>query len=279
MKLISFEVNGAPSYGVVVGNQVHDLGLSGGPADLRACIEADEIDRLDPELLTAHHDLDAVRLLPVIPNPDKIICVGVNYATHLKETGREPPAYPMLFLRFASSQVGQGAPILVPPESAHLDFEGELAVVIGKSGRRIRREDAYAHVAGYSCYNDATIRDFQRHTSQFTPGKNFDNVGAFGPWLVTPDEFGDPTEKTYRTYLNGEVMQEAPISDLIFDIPALIEYISTFTTLLPGDVIVTGTTGGVGAFREPPVWMKQGDVVEVEIDGIGRLSNPIADEG
>ena len=184
----------------------------------------------------------------------------------------------MIFARYPDSQVGHGQPMLRPRESVQLDFEGELAVVIGKVARRVPAARALDYVAGYSCYNDGSIRDWQRHTSQFTPGKTFPGTGGFGPWLVTTDEIPDPAKLTYETRLNGQVMQKAPLSDLVFDVPALVAYCSIFTTLNPGDVIVTGTTGGVGAFRKPPLWMKPGDVVEVEISGIGTLRNTIADE-
>jgi 2-keto-4-pentenoate hydratase/2-oxohepta-3-ene-1,7-dioic acid hydratase in catechol pathway len=279
MKLVSYRAGGAASYGVVTEDGVIDAGRRLGREfpDLRSALAAP--DRLAALADAApDHRLDAVTLLPVIPNPDKIICVGVNYKTHLKETGREQPAHPMLFARFANSQVGHGEPMLRPPESERFDFEGELAVIIGKPGRRIQAARAFEHVAGYACYNDGSIRDWQRHTVQFTPGKNFRATGAFGPWIVTADALPDPAAQTLTTRLNGAVMQQAPISDLVFDIPALIAYCSVFTDLAAGDVIVTGTTGGVGAFRDPPVWMKPGDTVEVEITGIGVLSNPIADD-
>lgn len=219
-----------------------------------------------------------VEFLPVIPTPGKILCVGLNYENHRKETGRAEVANPTIFTRFADSQIGHNRAILRPPESAKLDYEGELALVIGKGGRRITAAQALEHVAGYSCYNDGSVRDWQAHTIQFTPGKNFPNTGAFGPWLVTPDEFGEPGEQRIQTRLNGQVMQDAILAQMIFSIPKLIEYCSTFTLLAPGDVIVTGTPGGVGAKREPPVFMKPGDCVEVEIDGIGILANSIADE-
>jgi len=280
MKLVSFRVDGRASYGVVKGGGIVDAGLrlGAGAPDLKSAI-AGGLDQLKPMAEAApDYRLDAVELLPVIPNPDKILCIGINYLTHVKETGRPLPDYPMIFTRFANSQVGHGQPMARPLESERFDYEGELALVIGKAGRRIPPERALEHIAGYACYNDGSIRDWQRHTVQYTPGKNFEASGAFGPWLVTADELPDPAALTLTTRLNGQVMQQAPTSDLIFDIPALIAYISKFTTLVPGDVISTGTTGGVGAFREPPVWMKGGDVVEIEISGIGVLRNPIIDE-
>lgn len=222
--------------------------------------------------------LAEVEFLPVIPAPGKILCVGLNYENHRKETGRAEVTNPTIFTRFADSQTGHKKAILRPPESTKLDYEGELAIVIGKGGRRIAAADALDHIAGYSCYNDGSVRDWQAHTIQFTPGKNFPKTGAFGPWMVTPDEFGEPAEQRIQTRLNGQIMQDAVLAQMIFPIPKLIEYCSTFTPLAPGDVIVTGTPGGVGAKREPPVFMKPGDRVEVEIDGIGILVNEIADE-
>lgn len=225
------------------------------------------------------HALDDVTLLPTIPDPEKILCVGINYASHVVETGRVMPSQPMIFTRFANTQVGHNVPMVKPLISEKFDFEGELAVIIGKPGRYISKEMAFDHVAGYSCYNDGSIRDWQRHSSQFTPGKNFPQTGAFGPWLVSPDEAGEVRNMTLTTSLNGEIMQHATLNDLIFDIPALISYCSSFTALSPGDVIITGTPGGVGAFRTPPIWMSEGDEVSVQIDGIGMLTNRIIDEG
>lgn len=279
MKLVSFETAAGASFGVVNGSGVVDAGKRLSVADLKTALAGGFLEQVRGLATQApDHDLGALTLLPVIPNPDKILCVGANYVTHRDETGRDAAPYPILFSRNAGSQVGHGQPMLRPGESVEFDFEGELALVIGQSGRRIPKDKALAHVAGYACYNDGTIRDWQRHSTQFTPGKNFDRSGAFGPWLVTADEIPDPRALSYQTRLNGEVMQAATVSDLIFDIPTLIAYISTFTTLLPGDVIVTGTAGGVGAHRKPPVWMKPGDVIEVEFPGVGLLRNTIADE-
>mgnify|MGYP000616212928 CR=1 FL=1 len=281
MKLVSFEIDGKASYGVVSNGVVVDMGpvLGSKAPDLRSAIAMGLLSpSADSSTSPVSHPLDKVKLLPVIPNPDKIMCVGVNYKSHLRETGRPQPTHPMIFVRFAESQIGSGQPMVRPKESERFDFEGELAVVIGKDGRRISRASALDHVAGYSCYNDGSVRDWQRHTTQFTAGKNFPATGAFGPWLVTSDEIPDPAQLSLSTRLNGEEVQNATISDLVFDVPALIEYCSAFTTLRPGDVIVTGTTSGVGAFREPPLWMKAGDVVEVEISGIGVLNNPVIEE-
>ena len=216
--------------------------------------------------------------LPVIPDPGLILCVGLNYARHIDEMGNKRPDYPTLFSRTPRSQVGHGAPMVRPRVSQAFDYEGELAVVIGRPGRHIERAAAMAHVAGFSCYNDGSVRDWQRHTSQFLPGKNFAGTGPFGPWMAPAEAADTILGGRLTTRLNGEVMQDTPIDDLIFDIPALIAYISTFTDLEPGDVIVTGTPGGVGVARTPPVFLQPGDRVEVEITGIGTLSNPVVEE-
>lgn len=218
------------------------------------------------------------KLLPVVSKPDKVICVGVNFASHIKETGRETPTKPMIFMRYAESQVGANQDMVCPKVSEQFDYEGELAVIIGKRCRYVPRDKAYDYVAGYSCYNDGSVRDWQRHTQQFGPGKNFPKTGALGPWMVTKDELPDYTAQSLKTRLNGVEVQTATLDDLIFDVPALIEYCSGFITLEPGDVIICGTTGGVGAFHTPPLWMKAGDTVEVEISGIGVLRNTIAKE-
>ena len=208
----------------------------------------------------------------------KIFCVGVNYLPHIKEMGRERPPFPVLFVRFADSIVGHEQPLIRPRASVQFDYEGELAVVIGKTARHVPRARAYEYVAGYSCFNDGSVRDFQRHTIQWTPGKNFHRSGSFGPWLVTSDEQPDPARMQLTTRLNGEVVQNESVGELCFDVPQLIEYCSTWTQLAPGDVIVTGTPGGVGAGRTPPLWMKAGDSVEVDISGIGVLRNDVVDE-
>lgn len=282
MKLASFIVQGRRSYGVIEGDQVIDL-ESLKPtlgSDLKQAIGHNRLNELSPARLAGlpRIPLAEVTFLPVIPNPGKVLCIGINYATHVRETGREMPTYPMIFTRFADSQTAHLQPIVRPTVSHKLDFEGELAVVIGKAARHVKPADALDYVAGYACYNDGSVRDWQKHTIQFVPGKNFPSTGGFGPWLVTGDEIGDPQDLELTTRLNGEVMQHTRTSDMIFDVRQLIEYCSTFTELAPGDVIVTGTTGGVGAFREPPVWMKPGDQVEVEIARIGTLRNSIVDE-
>jgi len=282
MKLLSYSYQGVASYGVLHGDGVIDVAPIAGEAGatLREALERGSLDRIGAwaaaQPVTVQ--LDRIRFLPVVPDPRKIFCVGINYRSHVEEAGREIPSHPMIFTRFADSQVAHLQPIVRPRVSDKLDFEGELAIVIGRRARHVKAADALAYVAGYACYNDGSVRDWQKHTLQFTPGKNFPGTGGFGPWLVTSDEIPDPSRLTLTTRLNGQVVQHASTDDLIFDAGALIAYISTFTTLFPGDVIITGTTGGVGAFRQPPLWMKPGDVVEVEISGIGTLRNTVVDE-
>jgi 2-keto-4-pentenoate hydratase/2-oxohepta-3-ene-1,7-dioic acid hydratase in catechol pathway len=281
MKFASFRINGTNSWGLIYGAEAVDLGALTRDRfpDLKSVIAAGALAEMAALAAKApRHPVASIAWLPVIPNPDKILCIGLNYETHRKETGRTEVENPTVFSRFANSQTGHLANIIRPRVSKDLDFEGELAVIIGKPGRYISREDAWDHIAGYACYNEGSIRDYQRHTHQFTPGKNFPETGAFGPWMVTPDEAGDLAPLRLQTRLNGQVVQEATISQMIFDIPHQIEYCSSFTRLEAGDVIVTGTPGGVGARRTPPLWMKPGDVVEVEIDRIGLLHNGIADE-
>lgn len=282
MRLVSFEKHGHPGFGVVVGEGIVDASarLPGKPSTLRAALGAGAL----PELArlgraTPDVALTDVTFAPVIPDAAaKILCVGINYLPHIKEMGRERPDKPVLFTRFQDSLVGHGRPLLKPLASEQFDFEGELAVVIGKRARRVSRARALDYVAGYSCFNDGSIRDFQRHSAQFTPGKNFHASGSFGPWLVTTDEIPDPSKLHLTTRLNGAVVQDESVGELCFGVPELIEYCSIWAQLEPGDVIVTGTPGGVGAGRKPPLWMKPGDTVEVEISGVGTLRNPIVAE-
>jgi 2-keto-4-pentenoate hydratase/2-oxohepta-3-ene-1,7-dioic acid hydratase in catechol pathway len=281
MRLATFRTRGAPTWGVVDDEEAIDLGvvLRDRYPDLKSVIAAASwLEVRDVVAKAPRHKLSDLTWLPVIPNPDKILCIGLNYETHRKESGRAEVEKPTVFGRYANSQVGHLANIVRPRISHELDFEGELAIIIGKAGRYISREAAWDHIAGYSCYNDGSVRDFQRHTHQFTPGKNFPATGAFGPWMVTPDELGDLAKLRLQTRVNGQVVQDALIEQMIFDIPRQIEYCSSFTRLEPGDVIATGTPGGVGAKRRPPLWLKPGDIVEVEIDRLGVLRNGIADE-
>src|SRR6266702_5211074 len=264
MKIASFKTGAVASYGIVTDAGIIDAGrrLKNFPTlkSLLAHGALDELKKLQGE--QPDHALAAVVLLPTIPDPDKIFCIGVNYATHLAESGHPTPPHPMIFTRFANSQVGGGQPMIRPLESERFDYEGDMAVVIGKGGRRISREAALAHVAGYAYYNDGSVRDWQRHTSQFAPGKNFSATGAFGPALVTADEIPDYVQLRLTTRVNGEVMQEGKLADLIFSVPKLIAYCSAFTPLRPGDVIVTGTPAGVGDQRDPPLYLRAGDTLE-----------------
>lgn len=220
----------------------------------------------------------SVRLLPVIPDPEKIFCVGINLASHMRETGREMPEWPMIFTRFAQSQIGHDADIIRPGISEMLDHEGELAIIIGQRSRHVDAAEAVARIGGHSCYNDASIRDRQRHSQQFTPGKTFSGTGAFGPWIMTTDGLSDLTGRRLETRLNGEVVQQTTLDDMIFSPADLGACCSQFARLEPGDVIIAGTTGGVDAYHQPPLWMTPGDTVKASIDGIGALRNGVTDE-
>jgi acylpyruvate hydrolase len=251
--------------------------LAGGEDALAAARAALEFAAGRDELAV---DQDAIELLPVVPRPPKIICVARNYAEHAAEANLAILERPNLFIRFPQSMIADGAPVLVPKVSEQVDWEAELAVVIGKAGKHIAAQDAYDHVAGYALFNDVSIRDWQlaKPPIQFGAGKNFDGSGPFGPELVTRDEVDDPQALDISLEVNGEVMQSSNTKSMIFDIPALIAFISQFTTLEPGDVIATGTPSGVGHFRKPPVYLKDGDVVKVVIEGIGTLENPVVAE-
>jgi 2-keto-4-pentenoate hydratase/2-oxohepta-3-ene-1,7-dioic acid hydratase in catechol pathway len=222
-------------------------------------------------------DISGAKILPPVQRPGKILCVGLNYSAHAQETGHKQKAkYPEIFARFTNTLIGAGSPIVKPMISDQIDYEGELAVVIGQRGRNIPKREALAHVAGYSIFNDVSIRDFQLRVNQWTMGKNFDASGPFGPCLATPDELPiGASGLELTTCLNGQVMQKASTGDLIFDVPALIEYLSSGMTLNPGDLIITGTPGGVGMSRNPQVFMKPGDICEITIEGLGVLSNPV----
>jgi 2-keto-4-pentenoate hydratase/2-oxohepta-3-ene-1,7-dioic acid hydratase in catechol pathway len=282
VKLISFLLHNTAQYGIVQGDKVLNLSpiLGAQAPDLKTLIAkklqvdaAKALQQHQPELNFAD-----LHLLPVIPNPNKIICVGLNYGEHVRETGRELTENPALFVRMPDSQVGHGQDIVRPPESHRLDYEGEIAIVIGEGGRRISEADAWKHIFGYACYNDGSIRDWQVSTTQWTAGKNFWHTGGFGPWMVTADEIQPDQKMSLVTRLNGQEMQRATTDMMIHSIPRQIAYISTFIPLQAGDVIVTGTPGGVGNKRNPQVFMKPGDVVEIEVDAIGVLRNTIRDE-
>lgn len=284
MRLLSFATGGRASYGAVVGEGVVDLGARLGSAypDLASLFARGG---LASALAAAREPADAalgeVTFLPPIPAPEKIFCIGVNYLNRNEEyrDASAAPAYPSVFMRTPGSLVGHGAPILRPPESEQLDYEGEIAIVIGKSGRRIPRARAREHVAGLTAMNEGTIRDWVRHGKfNVTQGKNFARSGAAGPWLVTVDEFPAFDALHVTTRVNGEVRQHDTTANLAFPFDYLLEYLSTFAELRPGDVIATGTPVGAGARFDPPRYLVPGDVVEVEVDGVGTLSNPIADE-
>ena len=277
MKLTSFMKDGKATYGGFLNDRLVDLGPEFGSRypDLKSLIAGGGLFGLAPFVATGKDwiPVEAAEFLPVIPNPGKIFCIGVNYADHQKEMGRGKSDYPTIFLRFADTLVAHGQPAWIPKVSTSVDYECELAVIIGKGGRYIEAAQALDHVAGYTCFNDISVRDWQRHTTQFIPGKNFPRTGALGPWMVTKDEIPDPHTLDIKTRLNGEVLQDANTEQLIFKIPELIAYLSSFTTLSPGDLIATGTPSGVGFARNPPLFMKPGDVVEVDIAGIGVLKN------
>lgn len=280
MKALSFERYGRQTYGIRDADGVREASALYREQfpDLRAVIAAgrlaDLLTNCEKEVLAE----EAITFLPTIPCPPKIICVGVNYRPHVEEMGRDIPDKPVLFVRFPSSLVGHGQPLVRPRASRQFDFEGELAIVIGRRARHVAPADVPRYIVGYTVFMDGSVRDWQRHTPQFTAGKNFDKSGAMGPYLVTPDEAGPLNELPIETHVSGERMQQARLSDLIFDVPSLVAYCSTFTELEPGDVIATGTPGGVGAARTPPRWLEAGDRVEVRVGAVGTLSNPVRDE-
>jgi len=280
MKLMSYQYAGRETWGVVVGDGVADLAARTGHATLADFIASADFARRDALVdgLKADAKLADVTFLPVIPRPEKIVCAVRNYMDHHQEVlaagmQRELSEQPPIFLRVWRSQTPHNGPIVRPHVSESLDWEGELAVIIGEGGRNISEADAWKHVAGYSCYNDASIREWQFHAKQIASGKNFESTGGFGPWMVTADEIAPGRELKLEVRLNGEVVQSSHTGHMIFSIPKLINYASTIFTLTPGDVIATGTPAGVGWSKKPPRFMKPGDLVEVEIEAIGLLSN------
>ncbi len=278
MKLISFRHKGRDGYGLVAGDGIVDAGRRLGPnfPTLRTALtEMSALRDLAGE--TPDVDMTEIEYLQPITDPPRITCVGLNYTKHIAEVGAATPSQPSIFARFPHCQVGHDQPMVRPTVSDKYDFEGELAFVIGRSGRHIGEADALAHVAGYACFNDGSLRDYQRDGSVLA-GKNFWHSGAFGPWLVTADEVTDPADLTLVTRLNGGEMQRDNTGGLLFTVPKLIAYLSAIWPLQTGDVIATGTPHGVGLGRTPPVWMKPGDEIEVEISGIGTLRNRIVDE-
>jgi 2-keto-4-pentenoate hydratase/2-oxohepta-3-ene-1,7-dioic acid hydratase in catechol pathway len=280
MKLASFATAGRASYGLITDGGLVDLGARLGSRfpTLRAALAGDALGEIaraagaGPDLALAD-----VTLLPPIAAPDKIVCIGLNYRAHAAEAGLKVPEHPSLFLRLANTLVPHGGALVRPSVSSAMDYEGELAVVIGRGGRHVAAATALDHVAGYACFNDGSLRDYQRQHS-VAVGKNFLATGGFGPWLVTSDEIPDPSQLTLTTRLNGTEVQRGETADMIFTVAQIISYVSVFTSLEPGDVISTGTPPGVGMARQPPMWLKPGDVVEVEISRIGVLRNGVVAE-
>jgi acylpyruvate hydrolase len=287
MKLAMFRLGADERLGAFDGEHVIDLAeeaphlprditaiIRSGPSALDAVVRA--VRNARP---SARHEASSLSLLPPISNPGKIACLGLNYVDHAKEGGHAKPDYPSFFLRCATSLVAHGEPILRPLVSTQLDYEAELVAVVGRTARHVSRSDALAHIVGYSCFNDGSVRDYQRKTAQWTIGKNFDKTGAFGPCFVTADELPlGCVGLSIQSRLNGQVMQSANTSDMIFPVDQTVAMLSECMTLEPGDLIVMGTPSGVGHARKPPVWMKRGDVIEVEIEKVGLLRNPIEDE-
>ena len=281
MRLASFipPDSTGPSWGVVDSDVIHDLGAVTGLGSLGDALRLGRLDTALGAISTAPAvGLAHVQFLPPVPDARKILCVGLNYADHIAEMGRETPQKPVIFTRFADTLVGAGQAIVAPRNSARLDYEGELTIVIGRTARHVSREDALDHVLGYTIMNDGSVRDYQRHTAQFTPGKNFPRSGALGPWIVTRNEFEEVGRRRITTFVNDLPVQDSTLDQLVFDVAELVSYISEWTELSPGDLIATGTPGGVGDGRDPQLYLFPGDVVRVEIEGIGSLTNPVAEE-
>jgi 2-keto-4-pentenoate hydratase/2-oxohepta-3-ene-1,7-dioic acid hydratase in catechol pathway len=284
MKLITYELEGRARIGLVVDGGIIDIGDRLGVRSIRELLEKSLLgDAAKLQSLRVERELASVKLLPVIPDAHHYYCVGVNYADHLKEVqeagiNRPTPKQPSLFIRFADTLIGHQQPMAIPKVSNDFDYEAELALIIGKDGRYIDKASAMDHVAGYSCFNDGSVRDWQFHTSQVTPGKNFLATGGFGPWMVTADEVPDPANLDIKLVLNGRVLQHSNTHALIFSIPEIIAYASAMVPLRVGDMIATGTPAGVGFSRKPPIFMKAGDICEVQIEKVGVLRNPIMKE-
>jgi 2-keto-4-pentenoate hydratase/2-oxohepta-3-ene-1,7-dioic acid hydratase in catechol pathway len=278
MKLLSFAADGKDWFGALRDDGVVTLNDKVAQPNLRAALAAGAMDKMRDIAQRAAPDrkLSAIKFLPVIPRPGKILCAGINYRSHAAEMARELPKQPSMFIRFADTLVGHIGELIRPRVSDHFDFEGELALVIGEGGRHIAAERALEHVAGYTCFVDGSVRDYQKFS--VTSGKNFPGTGPLGPWLVTRDEIPDPGRLTLTTRLNGKEVQHATTDLLIYSIPQIIAFCSDFTALAPGDVISSGTPEGVGHGRKPPLWMKAGDMLEVEITGIGVLRAQVVDE-
>jgi 2-keto-4-pentenoate hydratase/2-oxohepta-3-ene-1,7-dioic acid hydratase in catechol pathway len=278
MKLLSFTADGKELFGTVSGDGVVTLNARVGQPSLRAALAAGAMEAMRQAVADGKPDykLADIKFRPLIPQPNKILCAGVNYRAHAAEVSRELPKQPSMFIRFADTLVGHDGAMIRPKLSDNFDYEGELTLVIGKAGRHIPAERALEHVAGYTIFVDGSVRDYQKFS--VTSGKNWPGTGPLGPWLVTTDEIPDPSKLTLTTRLNGQQVQHSPTSQLIYSIPQIIAFCSDFTALSPGDVIATGTPEGVGHGRKPPLWMKPGDTLEVEITGIGILRAHIVDE-
>lgn len=285
MRLATIDKNGTTTLVVRRGDQYVDLSIAAPalPQDMKSLLTMGRLADAEAAAEAAGDDAligaDSVSYLPPITNPNKILCCGLNYRDHAIETGQPIPDYPIIFTRMSTTLVGHGKPMVRPKASVQYDYEAELAVVIGSAGRHVSKANALSLVAGYSCFNDGSLRDYQFKAPQWTMGKNFDATGGFGPEMVTADELPDGANGlAIRCHLNGETLQDSSTSQHIFDVPTVIEVVTEVMTLEPGDVIIMGTPPGVGAARDPQVWMKGGDTCEIEIEGIGRLSNPIVDE-
>ena len=282
MNFISFLNNNEERFGIVFNNKVTDL--TGQINNIKSLKELIQFNCLEEGRSYAKNnpgdiDINSIKLLPVIPNPSKIICVGLNYHEHVKETEKTIADNPVTFQRFNDSQVAHLENMIIPKASDNLDFEGEMALIMKDSESHLSEDDALKYIAGYSCYNDGSVRDWQRHTkSTFGMGKNFKKTGSFGPHMVLAQDIDDYKQLTIKTYLNGEVMQSASLSQLIFDLPFLISYVSKALPWRAGDVLVTGTPGGVGFKRNPPIYLKEGDKVDITISEIGTLSNTLQNE-
>jgi 2-keto-4-pentenoate hydratase/2-oxohepta-3-ene-1,7-dioic acid hydratase in catechol pathway len=286
MKIVSYRRDGRDGFGVVTegdadsGRAVDASGMDPAVGSVLDVLRAGALARLAAYAADRQPDvaLSEVTLLPPVIGSEKVLCAGVNYAPHRDEASIAAAEYPTIFTRFADTHVAHAAPLVRPTVGKNFDFEGELLAVIGREVSRETAEQAADAVAAWSVYNDGSLREWQFHTNQWTPGKNFPGTGGFGPWLVTADEVGPVAELELTTRVSGEVMQHASVADLIFDVPALVSYLSQFTVLRPGDLLLTGTPGGVGAFRQPPRWLVPGDVVEIEITRVGTLRNEVVDE-
>ena len=274
MKLAAYRYHGHRSWGSVVDDSIVPIAGAGDVGDLGSYLEHSA----EPPKAGVRLAMAEVEILPPVDMGRKILCIGLNYADHIREMNREFPTKPTVFTRFSDTLVGDGAPIIAPHASEKFDYEGEFCIVIGRSGRYISSQDALEHVLGYTLMNDGSVRDYQRHSTQFTPGKNFPHSGSLGPYILSKDEFGSIAQQSIRTYLDDELMQSSDIGQLVFDVPTLIAYVSEWTELAVGDIIATGTPGGVGDGRTPPRYMIPGDRVRVEVDGLGTLTNPVVED-